>query len=63
MKSAQKQLIAEHKVSFLSNEGKPLYAKKYPRNIQCWCGSGKKCKNCCGNETKYFHPKEKEPQS
>jgi uncharacterized protein YchJ len=57
MKSARKELCREHKVLFMDNNGAPLLAKKYPRNLECWCGSGKKCKVCCGNETKYFHPK------
>ena len=30
---------------------KPGYAwnplKKFPRNVKCFCGSGKKFKNCC----------------
>ena len=50
----------KRKVLFMSNEGSPLLAKKYPRNLKCWCGSGKKCKVCCGNETQYIRTKKKE---
>ena len=47
------------KVPFISNEGKPILAVSIGRNDPCRCGSGKKAKNCHGNQTKYFHKKEK----
>jgi uncharacterized protein YecA (UPF0149 family) len=34
-----------------------LNAEKTSRNAKCKCGSGKKAKNCCGVETKYYTKK------
>ena len=34
-------------------EEAPLY-KKLGRNDKCGCSSGKKLKNCCGSETRYY---------
>lgn len=45
------------KVTFISNNGKPFIAKTVNRNSLCSCGSGKKQKKCCGDETKYFTKK------
>jgi len=44
-------------VPFLEGNGYPLLAKKQGRNETCTCGSGKKAKKCCGNETRWFHSK------
>ena len=41
-------------VSIIKGNGLPFIAKKTGRNEKCACGSGKKSKNCCGNETKYY---------
>jgi uncharacterized protein YecA (UPF0149 family) len=38
----------------IKGNGKPLMSKKIGRNDPCKCGSGKKSKNCCGTNTKYF---------
>jgi uncharacterized protein YecA (UPF0149 family) len=38
----------------IPGNGKPLMAKSIGRNALCKCGSGKKSKNCCGTDTKYF---------
>ena len=39
------------------DNGLPLVAVKPQRNSKCICGSGKKAKNCCGVETKYYTTK------
>lgn len=41
---------------------KPILVKKIGRNEPCPCGSGKKAKNCCGTEPKYFYLKSKKPK-
>jgi len=38
----------------IKGNGMPLRAKKISRNDPCSCGSGKKSKNCHGDQTKYF---------
>jgi hypothetical protein len=43
-----------HIDSVICGNGTPIRAKKVGRNEPCPCGSGKKSKNCCGTETKYF---------
>jgi uncharacterized protein YecA (UPF0149 family) len=51
---------AKHrKVPFMPSNGKPLIARKFNRNELCPCKSGKKRKNCCGVETKYYQKKDK----
>jgi hypothetical protein len=52
----------KRKVPFIPNNGKPFIARKFNRNDPCSCGSGKKCKNCCGTETKYFQKKDKKSE-
>lgn len=37
-----------------SKTGKPLVRDKQQRNQLCDCGSGKKCKKCCGATHKYY---------
>lgn len=44
----------ERKVSFMSSNGAPIRSEKVGRNDPCPCGSGKKAKNCCGAETRYY---------
>ena len=44
-------------VTIIKGTGKPFIAKKVSRNAKCECGSGKKQKHCCGDETKYYTPK------
>lgn len=34
--------------------GEHLVAKATGRNARCRCGSGKKAKQCCGADTKYY---------
>jgi hypothetical protein len=41
-------------VQIVQNQGVPLRAAKPRPNAYCHCGSGKKLKNCCKTETKYF---------
>lgn len=46
-------------VSMVSGNGSPMISQKQDRNAKCYCKSGKKAKNCCGCETKYYHSKVK----
>ena len=41
--------------SIYEGNGSPLRAVKQDRNALCKCGSGKKSKNCCGEDLKYYH--------
>lgn len=44
----------EKKVHLISpKNGAGLISQKIGRNSICTCGSGKKAKQCCGNETIY----------
>jgi len=47
----------KRKVLFFEGNGLPFISNKQGRNDKCRCGSGKKAKNCCGTETKYYHKK------
>lgn len=44
-------------VTLIVGNGTPLVAKRDNpgRNSPCKCGPGKKAKNCCGTEAKFFH--------
>jgi CDGSH-type Zn-finger protein len=42
------------KAIFYPGNGYPIVARKQERNALCKCGSGKKAKNCCGTDVKYF---------
>jgi uncharacterized protein YecA (UPF0149 family) len=47
--------MKKHKVTIIRpSRGNRLIAKKIGRNDLCPCKSGKKAKDCCGTETKYF---------
>lgn len=46
------------KVTLIHGDKLPLHAQSVERNAPCKCGSGKKAKKCCGDETKYFKSKE-----
>ena len=35
-------------------KGTQIRSRKQNRNDKCACGSGKKSKNCCGSDTKYY---------
>ena len=52
--------LKNHKVKFYRGNGTPLLAEKVGRNEPCPCGSGKKAKNCCGTETKYYNSGKRE---
>jgi uncharacterized protein YecA (UPF0149 family) len=47
--------LKEHKVTIYTptERGIPLTGLKFERNKPCHCGSGKKLKKCCGEETRY----------
>ncbi len=46
-----------------NKEGKPIIASgRVGRNAPCPCGSGKKAKNCCGTEPKYYYNSSKPKQ-
>lgn len=53
--------LKEREVTIITGKGKPLMAFKVNRNDPCGCNSGKKSKNCCGDTTRYFVKKLKEP--
>jgi len=38
-------------------DGSPILTQKYDRNAPCKCGSGKKQKHCCGNQTAFHSTK------
>lgn len=44
-------------VTLIKGNGKEFRSQKIGRNSLCKCGSGKKAKNCCGVETKYYSKK------
>ena len=44
-------------VTIIKGTGKPFISDKQERNAKCMCASGKKAKNCCGTETKYYTKK------
>jgi len=48
--------LKNHKVTLFSprEAGQQLFAHKQNRNDLCRCGSKKKAKKCCGNQTQYF---------
>lgn len=46
-------------VKIVVGDGHPIVTSKPNRNAKCRCGSGKKQKNCCGDETKFYSTKPK----
>ncbi len=44
-------------VQLIHGNGQPFKAVKIEPNSKCGCGSGKKAKKCCCDETRYFVPK------
>lgn len=51
-------------VKIIVGDGHPIITSKPDRNAKCICGSGKKQKNCCGDETKFYSTKPKrEPKT
>jgi uncharacterized protein YecA (UPF0149 family) len=50
------------KILIIPGNGSPIKSLKINRNAPCKCGSGKKAKNCCGAETRFFHSKSKAEQ-
>ena len=59
MKRGRKEWIEDHKVLLIDNKGMPLIARKFDRNGLCECGSGKKCKNCHGANSRYYNTAKK----
>jgi len=49
----------KNRVFVLAGNGSPLRSVKFDRDAPYKCGSGKKQKNCCGCETKFFNSKAK----
>jgi uncharacterized protein YecA (UPF0149 family) len=41
-------------------DGSPIVTRKQDRNALCKCGSGKKAKKCCGDQTSFYTTKPKE---
>lgn len=52
-----KQTRSEHKATLHIGDGNPIVSQIFSHNAKCRCGSGKKTKHCCGNETKFFNSK------
>lgn len=48
-------------VKIISGDGSPIVTRTPERNLKCRCGSGKKTKNCCGTETRYYSTKPQRP--
>jgi hypothetical protein len=48
-------------VKIVIGDGSPIRTHTPQRNLKCYCGSGKKQKNCHGVETKFYSTKPKEP--
>ena len=51
--------MANHKTRMVTlispkEKGTQLHARKQNRNDKCSCGSGKKSKNCCGSDPRYY---------
>lgn len=47
-------------VKIIVGDGHPFVTSKPDRNSKCRCGSGKKSKHCCGDETKFYSTKPKD---
>lgn len=45
------------KCKMIVGDGFPIVAIAPERNSKCACGSGKKTKNCCGTDTRFFSTK------
>lgn len=41
-------------VTLWKGNGMPFLTQRPQRNEPCSCGSGKKAKRCCGDETKFY---------
>lgn len=50
----------KRKVTIHIGNGSPMVSQQPGRNTKCKCGSGKKAKHCCGNETKFYNSKANE---
>lgn len=51
--------MKEKRMVKLIGDGSPIRAYKPDRNKICLCGSGKKQKKCCGDETRFYSTKPK----
>lgn len=47
-------------VTIIEGNGSPMRVRKQDRNELCFCKSGRKAKNCCGCEARYYHSKLRE---
>lgn len=64
-KTRLKKESKKRMLPFFDNKGLPFRAQSIGRNELCPCKSGKKVKNCCKLETRYYTKKketEKEPK-
>lgn len=57
-KKTIKRMKEPRKVRIIHSDG-PFRVVKYRRNDPCPCGSGKKSKNCCSPDSKYYVKKTK----
>lgn len=48
-------------VKIIVGDGSPIKSITPERNLKCRCGSGKKQKNCCGTNTKFYSTKPQRP--
>lgn len=46
-------------IKVIKGYGHPIVTSKPDRNSKCQCGSGKKQKHCCGDDTKFYSTKPK----
>lgn len=51
------------KVKIVKGNGFPIITTKQDRNAKCFCGSGKKAKNCHGTSTQYYSTKPEKPET
>jgi len=43
------------KVTLVKGNGMPMKSQKQERNSTCKCGSGRKAKRCCGDDSTYYY--------
>jgi uncharacterized protein YecA (UPF0149 family) len=58
-KTRLKKESKKRTVTLINGDGNPFKAQKINRNELCPCKSGKKVKNCCKFETRYYTTKPK----
>jgi uncharacterized protein YchJ len=59
MKRGRAEWVKHHECVLIINKGMPILKKEVSRNDLCYCGSGKKVKNCCVETKKYYNTERK----